>query len=162
MIRIQDLQDGTIDTRGLHKVTPELSNQYRRTLLQGDEIVISLVGTIGLVAIVPNELRGANLHRNLGLIVPGPKVRREYLFSVMASKRFGLLLRQVTKGGNQLLLNLGELGRIEIPVPPMEQQIEFSRTFAAVSHLRLSSISGVQSARELFETLVNRAFRGEF
>ena len=46
-----------------------VSNQYRRTLLRGGELVISLVGNPGAVAMVPGSLAGANIARQAGLSV---------------------------------------------------------------------------------------------
>jgi type I restriction enzyme, S subunit len=162
MLRIQDITDGEIDQNELHYVTKKLSNQYRRTILRGGEIVISLVGTIGLVARVPSTLNGANLHRNLGLIVPGKEVNPVYLHQLMVLPNFLTLLDRVTKGGIQRLLNLGDLATIPIPLPTIELQGKFENIVNYhIVRIRKKIFGSSITASKLFNSLTQRAFRGE-
>jgi type I restriction enzyme S subunit len=160
MLRIQDIDAGVLRTTNLHRVSQELSHQYRRTILDGTELVISLVGTIGLVAKVPASLKGANVHRNLGVIVPGPQIRRSYLHVMMNLPRFASLLRSSIKGGNQALLNLGSLDELELPVPPIELQDKYNQQLELISATADKASSAVNDASKLFDSLVQRAFRG--
>jgi type I restriction enzyme, S subunit len=161
MLRIQDINAGVLRTTDLHRVSQELSHQYRRTILDGTELVISLVGTIGLVANVPASLKGANVHRNLGVIVPGSQIRRSYLHTMMNLPRCASLLRSSIKGGNQALLNLGSLDELELPVPPVELQDKYGERLEIISATADKATSAVNDTRSLFDSLVQRAFRGE-
>src|SRR5690606_32676331 len=67
-IRGGDIFDGRIKISNLRTISKELSYKYKRTLLKGGELVISLVGNPGEVAIVPAELKGANIARQVGLV----------------------------------------------------------------------------------------------
>src|SRR5450759_4377560 len=60
-IRGGDIAGGRVLTEQLRTITHEVSRQYQRTLLRGGEIVVSLVGNPGQVAIVPDTLNGANI-----------------------------------------------------------------------------------------------------
>lgn len=161
MLRIQDIDDGVLNTHNLHRVSEELSNQYRRTILDGTEIVISLVGSIGIVAIIPPALKGANVHRNLGVIVPGPRITRTYLYCLMRLPCFASLLRSSIKGGNQALLNLGALDVLEIPVPPLAIQKAFEEAVTRIADIEGKAAIAICEAESLFNSLVQRAFRGE-
>ncbi len=161
MVRIQDVSDGEIVEQSLHRVSPELSDQYRRTILKGGEIVISLVGTIGVVGRVPKSLAGANLHRNLGLVVPSPNVNDEYLYELMLSPVFKLMLVTSTKGGIQSLLNLGDLSKVKLPVPPREVQDRFAWQVLAVRRRLEEAKAAEVQGEALLNSLVQRAFRGE-
>jgi type I restriction enzyme, S subunit len=161
MLRIQDIKNGEIDQTNIHYVSGQLSHQYRRTILKGGEIVISLVGTIGLVARVPGSLAGANLHRNLGLISPSDKINPVYLHSLMSLPSFSELLRKVTKGGIQSLLNLSDLNSIPISVPKQTTQIKFERFALGFFTLQKKNFKANSLAELLFDSSVAQAFRGE-
>jgi len=161
MLRIQDIKDGKICESNLHRVSRELSAQYARTLLRGGEIVISLVGTIGLVAAIPQGLAGANLHRNLGMIVPNGRVDATYLQQFLTLPYFLQSIRKQLKGGNQQLLNLGELGVAPVLLPPLECQREFARRVGAVEKLKTAQRASLAELDALFASLQHRAFRGE-
>jgi type I restriction enzyme S subunit len=159
MLRIQDIQGYRVATSSLHRVSPELSKQYKRTILRGDEIVISLVGTVGLVACVPDTLCGANVHRNLGVIVPGRAIRRDYLFWMLRANPS--LIRSAMKGGVQSLLNLGDLEALTIPVPPCQLQDEFVVKSTQITEVGTRIANAAAETNTLFSSLLQQAFRGK-
>src|SRR4051812_25070890 len=67
-IRGGDIAGGHVLDTQLRTITGEVSEQYRRTLLRGGELLICLVGQPGQVAVAPPTLAGANIARQVGLI----------------------------------------------------------------------------------------------
>ena len=67
MLRGGDIKEGCIGDV-LPFVTQEISTQYRRTILQADDVVISLVGYPGEAAVIPLRYVGANISRAVGLL----------------------------------------------------------------------------------------------
>ena len=69
-IRGGDLQNGSVNIAALRTITKEVSAPYKRTLLKGGELLVSLVGMyLGEAAIAPMSLRGANIARQVGLVL---------------------------------------------------------------------------------------------
>lgn len=68
----QGLCQGRIARGELRTISPQLSQVYKRTILRGGELLISLVGNSGEVAIAPSSLQGANIARQVGLIALRP------------------------------------------------------------------------------------------
>src|SRR5258706_3938070 len=66
-VRGGDLSQGRIALDELRTIAPQLSQVYKRTILRGGELLISLVGNPGEVAIAPPSLDGANIARQVGL-----------------------------------------------------------------------------------------------
>ena len=56
-VRGGDLRDGEVLVSRLRTITSEVSEQYRRTLLKGGELLVCLVGVPGQVGIVLTVLR---------------------------------------------------------------------------------------------------------
>lgn len=65
---VGNIKENKISDKNVHKISLELDNQYRRTKLIGNEVLISLVGTIGYIAVANFEHKGMNIHRNIGII----------------------------------------------------------------------------------------------
>ena len=59
-IRGGDISNGKISYESLRTITNKISGKYKRTILKGGEVVISLVGNPGEVAVVGNSLIGCN------------------------------------------------------------------------------------------------------
>jgi type I restriction enzyme S subunit len=47
-----------INTEGMKRIAPNLSAEYSRTVLQGDEVLVNVRGTLGGVAVVPPSMTG--------------------------------------------------------------------------------------------------------
>src|SRR5437868_589118 len=47
ILRVNNIRDGRISTADMLQVSPTIEANYRRTRLQGGEVVLSLVGTLG-------------------------------------------------------------------------------------------------------------------
>ncbi len=62
-IRVNDLVDLPGRASGLARIPAALSDRYARTITMPGDILLSVVGTLGRAAIVPDELAGANVAR---------------------------------------------------------------------------------------------------
>jgi type I restriction enzyme S subunit len=68
IIRVKDIRNGQIDSRNPLRVSPEIEAAYSRTRLNGGELLLTLVGTVGESAIVPASLAGWNTARAVAVI----------------------------------------------------------------------------------------------
>ena len=68
VIKVNNIISGLKSIQDLDTTHPENDQKYRKTRLNGGEIIISVVGTIGKTAIVPMNFKGCNLVRATALI----------------------------------------------------------------------------------------------
>jgi type I restriction enzyme S subunit len=134
LIRGGDIAKGRI-AASLRRITEEVSRPYKRTLLKGGELVMSLVGNPGAVAVVPQELRGANLARQAALIALRPEVESRYLMYWFMAPAGQQRLAAVTKGSVQQVINLADLKRQEVLLPPIETQRRIAGILGAYDDL---------------------------
>lgn len=116
-VRGGDFPEGRILTGQLRTISRNVSNNYSRTLLRGGEVVVSLVGQPGAVAVVPPELSGANVARQAAVIRLSPQVLAEYLRIYIQSSFGRRLLFRDTVGSVQQVINLDMLRRLPVVVP---------------------------------------------
>src|SRR6058998_808399 len=68
MLRVKDIVNNHLVRAGLYRISHALDEAYQRTKLRGGEVLLSIQGTVGKVAIVPDTLSGANVSRTLAVI----------------------------------------------------------------------------------------------
>jgi type I restriction enzyme S subunit len=128
VIRGGDIRDGRISFDDTKKVSREVSNQFRRTILKGGEIVINLIAEPGHCAIVPTELVGANVSRDVAVIALGQDVDHEYVDYALKSPQAITWLTARLLGSVTQKINLGTLRELPIPCPALVEQ----RAIAAI------------------------------
>ena len=79
LVRVGDVIGGTVRTEGLKHVACDVAEAYPRTRLRGGELLITLVGTIGRVGVVPESLADANVARAVGVLPLTEHVNAQYV-----------------------------------------------------------------------------------
>jgi type I restriction enzyme, S subunit len=70
-------------------------------------------------------------------------------------------IREYVTGIDQFKLNRGSLDRIPVCVPPIELQKQFRRFYTHAQRMEAGYDDALSSSNDLFNSLVQRAFRGE-
>jgi type I restriction enzyme S subunit len=164
-VRGGDIAHGRVLTEQLRTIDATVSRQYRRTLLRGGELLISLVGQPGQVAVAPQELKGANIARQVGLIRLSEQVDAEYVRYFLQSPVGQAALGAKQSGSVQQVINLGELREVLVPIPALAVQREttlaleaFSESVERLTDLVLSKRAALD---ELKKSLLHQAFSGK-
>jgi type I restriction enzyme S subunit len=118
MLRVSDVRNSRIDASDLYMISPQLDAEYRRTKLRGGEVVVSIQGSVGRVAVVPPELAGANVSRTLAMIRPKDPALAPWIHRALEAPFAQAAMREVIGGTTRDSLNLRDLRRIELPIPP--------------------------------------------
>lgn len=144
-------------------ITHEKYEELRRYRVYPKDVIITIMGTTGRSAVVPDDVPEAITTKHLASITCDfEKILPEVLsFAIHSDPVVIDQIRAANKGAIMDGLNLGIIRQIKIRRAPMQQQ----RLFADVLHKthaamrKMSSPSGEGS--ELFSALSQRAFRGE-
>jgi type I restriction enzyme S subunit len=164
-VRGGDLSDGEVLVDQLRTITRAISDQYKRTLLRGGEILISLVGQPGQVGIVPPALAGANIARQVGLIRLRPDNDSKFVSYFLRSPLGQKSLGAYQGGSVQQVINLADLRLVEVPLPNLHLQKEIANRLDEVSgkvrSLSKSYERKIAVLAELKQSVLQRAFSGE-
>ena len=120
LVRTCDIASNFFDDSDLYPISHELDEEFRRSRLKGGEVLLSIQGTIGRVAICPEDYAGANISRTVALIEPDSTVSNRYLYWYLRS--LGERNAFVTTGSTRASLNIGQPRKLHIPVPRMAEQ----------------------------------------
>lgn len=161
LIRISDITTGSVATSSIKYTQPEIAAKYRRTKLQGGELVISIRGTVGLVATVPQSLRDGNVTREIAVIPLLPRLSRAFFVHFLRTASVQRRLSADVKGIAQRGINLEDLRELEVPTPPAPLISEFEKRIAQFEQVQEISRGAMERTSGLWESLQQRAFRGE-
>ena len=115
-IRTRDLNDHKINFNEIECITPETHKEIERYIVDKGNLIISIVGTIGSCAIIPDNLDKANLTENCAKIVPkDSSVDTNFLYYYLISKIGQNEIHKNTVGSTQLKLPLYGIKNIKIP-----------------------------------------------
>lgn len=110
----------------LKKTTKEISNKYKRTILKGREMLITVRANIADTCIVGEEFKGCNVGRGIVPIRTQEDIMvLEFLKYLMDSKHLNDDIKSKAKGITLIQLNMEDLREVELIIPPLEQQLGF-------------------------------------
>ena len=161
LVRVGDLIEGKVRHSELKRIAQSIEAAYKRSRLRGDEILVSCVSSVGVVALADESVKGFNIARAVARIpLAEPTFRlfmAAYLNTEFVQRYFTNELRTVS----QPTLNIKQLSETIVVLPPVEQQNEFARRVSAVETLKTAHRASLAELDALFASLQHRAFRGE-
>lgn len=117
VVKVRDYDHIGIDVEKLLRAAPNVEAPYRRSRLQPGDILMSIRGTTGVVAIVPPELAGANITQDTARIRVDV-ANREYVYQVLHAPDVRRQIRLNTIGQAVKGINLAAVRQLQIPWPP--------------------------------------------
>jgi type I restriction enzyme S subunit len=161
MVRGGDIKDGEI-AQNLRTISSKVSSQFKRTILEGGELLVSLVGYPGETAVVPAALKGANIARQAGMIRTGSLALSKYLHCYLASPAGKAELLGGMIGSAQQVINLKSLRDVQVPMPPEAERDQITAVCEATSS-KLRALSAKQRSYGLLKRgLMQKLLTGEW
>lgn len=118
ILRVKNLHGGKISTDDILRVANDIEQKHHRTRLRGGEVLLSLVGSVGEVAVVPASLAGWNVARAIAVIRVSSDVSSSWiklcLSTDLARRCMGIWQTDTV----QATLNLRDVRRLPIVMPP--------------------------------------------
>ena len=166
IVRPTDLGSKEIKAANLKLIDPQKASGYEKTTLKGDDLLLCVRGSTGMIGISAMELSGANVTRG---IVPirfdSNKVLQHFgyysfrsisLQKQIASKTYGTALQQI---------NIRDVRKLEIRYPSLSVQKEIldelDREYENSEVLMRHFQTKLQDISDLRQSLLQKAFAGE-
>ena len=121
VLRCSDVREGYIDESNIRTVTHELSNEYKRTVLKGNEVVVNVRGSLGGCAVVPTNMAGYNIAREVAMVAV-EKCNPHYVKYFLLSKAFEKYREYYLAGSVYVGLNIDLLNRFQVPMFDEQEQ----------------------------------------
>jgi type I restriction enzyme S subunit len=122
LVKGGDVEAGRLKPELLARTTPEIEAPFARARLRGGDLLVSIRGSFGAVAQVPDELEGANITQDAARVAPAGDVEGRWLFHALRSRFVYGQLAAVVRGATVRGVNIRDLKRVKVPVPPRQRQ----------------------------------------
>lgn len=145
----------------LKKTTEEISNRYKKTILQGNELLMTVRANIGDTCIIDEEFKGCNVGR--GIVPIRLTEELNIVFAKYQLDSYGVQreLKSLAKGITLIQLNMEDLREFLLIIPPIELQNQFSDFVKQVDKLKFEMETSLKELEYNFNSLMQKAFKGE-
>lgn len=148
-------------------ITENCQAVLKRSQLQKGDILFSIAGALGRVAVVTDNILPANTNQALCIIRLGKSndISAEFVSKILGT---GLVLEQIEKcrgGVAQQNLSLAQVSNFRIPLPPISEQKQIVAKLDAFSTQTMKFeaiyLQKITDLEELKKSILHKAFNGE-
>ncbi|NEE45032.1 hypothetical protein G3M55_10470 [Streptomyces sp. SID8455] len=158
VIRGGDIRNNRIVFNDEKRVTQEVSDGFSRTILRGGELVINLIAEPGHSAIVPPEMEGFNVSRDVAVIPLGDSVSHSFVNWYLKSPAAVEWLTARLSGSVTQKINLGVLRDIPVPLPERSYQERLAAVLGAMD----DKIAANRRFSVTVDSLISARYEGAF
>lgn len=148
---------------GRRFITEEKYETLLRYRVFPNDVIITIMGTTGRSAVVPKDIPEAITTKHLAAITCNTDlIHPEVLsFAIHSDPTIIKQIKTHNKGAIMDGLNLGIIRKLVINRPPMREQLRFVSILKKTRNLTTDFVNPDVNGSELFQSLSQRAFRGE-
>lgn len=118
IVRVSDIRGGRVDETDPLRVAHGIAASYSRTRLAGGELLMTLVGTVGEMAIAPPTLAGWNVARAVAVIPVRPDPGARWVQLALGTRHVSRRIDSRLNTTVQATLNLGDVAELPVLMPP--------------------------------------------
>lgn len=154
IVRVKDIRNGRVAVAEPIRVAPEVERSYERSRLEGGELLVTLVGTVGECAVAPPSLRGWNTARAVAVARIRQEIGAPWIALCMSLRESRDRIAARVNTTVQTTLNLRDLRQMPVLLPPDEERWGIAATLGALD----DKIESNERAISLTEHLADAVF----
>jgi type I restriction enzyme S subunit len=161
-IRTTELDNGAINWSKMKYLDYEgYIERTRRLVPKEGDIIYGREGSFGEAAIVPADCK-MSLGQRVMLFRPNSNlINSKFLHAVVRSNGVYQQALRVTSGSTVGHINVKDIKKFKLIVAPLVLQNQFEERVQAVEQQKAQAQASLEKAEELFNSLLQRAFKGE-
>ncbi len=122
LIKAGDLNGSIINPHPDFRISKDKHHEYRRTALEGGELLMTLVGNVGQCAVVPPRMAGWNTARAVAVMRLVDSSETHFVQQCLLSRPLQHLMDVWCNTTVQATLNLKEIRQLPLPWPPKQSR----------------------------------------
>jgi len=148
-------------------ISIECHEALGRSQLKRNDILLSIAGAIGRVAIVSDDILPANINQALSIIrIPEGIANYKYIFYILKSEEVLKQFEELKRGNSQKNLSLEDVKNINIPFPSIIEQQNLVNLIEAKLNL-IEKLKNVISEQSLYinalpSSILRKVFNGDY
>jgi type I restriction enzyme S subunit len=122
LVKAGDLNGSIINPQPDFRISKDKHHEYRRTALEGGELLMTLVGNVGQCAVVPPRMAGWNTARAVAVMRLADSSETHFVLQCLLSRPLQHLMDVWCNTTVQATLNLKEIRQLPLPWPPKQSR----------------------------------------
>ena len=161
VIKVKNIKGGVVLTNELLLTSPEIDKQYRRSKLLGGDILLTIRGTTGRIAIVPDSLEGANITQDTARIRLSTNDNSKYLFYALHASKVQQQINLNTVGQAVKGINISEVKKLVIYHPPLPEQQKIAKILSTWDKAISTTEALIDNSKQQKKALMQQLLTGK-
>lgn len=164
ILRSSNVRHLHLELDHVKRISPSIADNFARTYLDGGEVLITVRGTLGGIAVAPTTCRGFNVSREVAPIALLHCAEPSYVQYAIGSWYIEQWLEPRLRGIAYTGINIETLKRLPIPLVSRSEQEQIvdqiEARFSVLDQLAKAVNDGLQQAETLRRSILKKAFEG--
>ncbi|WP_413219982.1 restriction endonuclease subunit S [Tritonibacter mobilis] len=164
-VKVMNIKGGVVEPEKIRHTTKEIHRQYMRSSLKTGDLLLTIRGTVGRMAFVPESLDGGNITQDTVRIDVLGGMNSAFVYWFFHSPQAQTYFRENLKGVAVRGINVGDVRPMEVPLPSRTEQDEIVRRiqtyFAKIDLLAAEATKALKLTDRMDQSLLAKAFSGE-
>ncbi|NLL18976.1 MAG: restriction endonuclease subunit S [Clostridia bacterium] len=152
VIRISDVQKGKMSDKDLKYYPIEMMDEFKSYILKENDLVMSLTGNVGRVAMLSERHLPAGLNQRVACIrTKNKEILTRFLFHFFDQNQFEIGAMTNATGGGQKNMSTTWLAKYMIPIPPLPVQQEIVNILDTFTQLEAELEAELEARKKQYE-----------
>lgn len=165
LIRSLNVHDNKFKYKDLAFIDDDQAKKLNNVIIEPSDVLFNITGaSVCRCCIVPEEVIPARVNQHVSILRPDTNRLTSFflMFCLISENVKQSLLGIGTQGGaTREAITKGDLESFELIVPALELQNQFAESVQAIEIQKAQAQTSLEKAEELFNSLLQRAFKGE-
>ena len=161
-LRVEDVNNDLVNPKKTeYHISKETHEFMKRSKTEPRDILVTIAGTIGRVAHVPENAPEMNMNQAVAIVRLKPLVNHLYVFYLLRTKELQRAMKFAEVTGTITNISLTTLKNLKIPLPPIETQRKIVEKLSAVQEYKKKLVEQREKLKELFESVLHKSMAGK-
>ena len=156
-----NVQENGFNFHGIKRVSKDFHARNKKSCLQTGDLLTIQTGDIGVTTVVPPELAGANCHALIISRLRKQESEAGYYCQYFNSERGRVAFKEIETGTTMKHLNGGDMKRLFLPSPPVEEQRAIAEALSDVDGLLGGLDRLIAKKRDLKQAAMQQLLTGQ-
>ena len=156
-----NVQENGFNFHGIKRVSKAFHARNKKSCLQTGDLLTIQTGDIGVTTVVPHELAGANCHALIISRLRKQESEPGYYCQYFNSERGRVAFKEIETGTTMKHLNGGDMKRLFLPSPPVEEQRAIAKALSDVDGLLGGLDRLIAKKRDLKQAAMQQLLTGQ-
>lgn len=158
VVRPVDLVNQIVTRKGLKQIEKRISDDYKRTILKGGELLFCVRGTTGVMSFASDDLKGCNVTRGITPLSFNESINKYYAFYYLKTDGLQAMIADNTRGIALKQINMKDVRALPFLVPPLSLQEEFAEKVEAIERQKALVQQSIEETQTMFDCTMDKYF----